>query len=222
MPDRGRSERRSIQDEGGAAALSEDQDRILPACASCRPSEANSQRDRALLASPAAPERLVRTSASPALGPVAPRESPRHGSTMCSTPASGKTGKADSLRITMACGNILRRLPDLGEWWVRARRKLPRPQRPWEPCEALSPPLPKAHALGEVGARCRVVRSDHRIIVRQAPFLAIFLGREIVMRAQVPLQRFELLTVLEADDVFGRHRLFDSHRGFQFLPGRCA
>src|SRR5690606_4625157 len=53
--------------------------------------------------------------------------------------------------------------------------------------------LPETHLLCEARARLRVVRRHHRIVARQAPLLAIFLGAQIVMRAQVPLQRFEFL-----------------------------
>src|SRR3569832_2715394 len=57
--------------------------------------------------------------------------------------------------------------------------------------------------LGEARPSRRIVWRHHRIVCRQAPFVAIFLGRHIVVRAQVPLERLELLAVLEADDVVG-------------------
>ena len=57
----------------------------------------------------------------------------------------------------------------------------------------------EAHLLGEIRAGARIVRRDHRVVVRQAPLLAVFFRRQVVVGAQVPLQRLELLAVLQAD-----------------------
>ena len=46
--------------------------------------------------------------------------------------------------------------------------------------------------LGESRALVGVVRRDHRIIRRQAPFVAILVGRETIAGARMALQRLEL------------------------------
>ena len=55
----------------------------------------------------------------------------------------------------------------------QARRRSPR-------CRTLilwlSAPLTKTHALGKIGPSRRIVRGNHGVIVRQAPFLPVFLG----------------------------------------------
>src|SRR3954464_6772859 len=45
--------------------------------------------------------------------------------------------------------------------------------------------LPEPHGLGELGARLRVIRGDHRVIARKVPFCTILLGGHPVGRAQV-------------------------------------
>src|SRR4051812_6409176 len=72
--------------------------------------------------------------------------------------------------------------------------------------------LPEADLHGEPRARRRIIGRYHGIVARQAPFLAILLGRQIVARAQVALERLEFLAVLEADDVVGGDRLLDRDR----------
>src|SRR5690348_3072281 len=72
--------------------------------------------------------------------------------------------------------------------------------------------LAEAHLLGELRARGRVARRDHRIVGRQAPFLAILLGGHVVLRAQMALERLELLAVLETDQVVRRDRFLDRDR----------
>ncbi|CDX49911.1 hypothetical protein MPL1032_100280 [Mesorhizobium plurifarium] len=64
----------------------------------------------------------------------------------------------------------------------------------------------EADRLGELRARGRIVGSDHRVVDGQAPFGAVGFGRQAEMHADMALQRFELLPVLEADDVVRRHR----------------
>ena len=59
--------------------------------------------------------------------------------------------------------------------------------------------LPETHLLGEIGPRLGVVRRNHGIVGRKAPFFPVFVRRHIVLGAQVPLQRLELAPVLEAD-----------------------
>jgi hypothetical protein len=87
------------------------------------------------------------------------------------------------------------------------RRKLP-------PSPAL---LAESHLLGELRAGGGVTRRHHRIIRRQAPLLAVLLGRHAVLAAQMPLQRFELLAVLQAHDVVRIDRALDRHRGLERL-----
>ena len=70
-------------------------------------------------------------------------------------------------------------------------------------CGLLFPARAEARLLGEIRARAGVVRRNHRVVVREAPLLAVFFRREIVVRAQMALQRLELLAVFEADDVVG-------------------
>src|SRR5690349_15652949 len=77
---------------------------------------------------------------------------------------------------------------------------------------ALPALLAESHFLGELGTGLRVVRGDHRVIDRQAPLLPVLLGRHVVLRAQVTLKRLELLSILETDDVVGRHGLFQRNR----------
>ncbi len=70
----------------------------------------------------------------------------------------------------------------------------------------------KAALLGKRGALTRVGRRDHRIVVRQIPFPAIFFGRHAVVRLQVPLQHRELLAIFEADDELVANGFLDWHR----------
>src|ERR1700722_9664197 len=93
------------------------------------------------------------------------------------------------------------------------------------PRYALLPPaplLPQSHLLGELGAGGRVVRRHHRIVGRQIPLLAVGLGRHVVLRAQVALERLELLAVLQAHDMVGRDRALDRHGGLERLGGGLA
>src|SRR5450756_289767 len=45
--------------------------------------------------------------------------------------------------------------------------------------------------------RHRVIRRNHGIVGRQAPFVPVLFRRHVVLRAQMALQRFEALAVLE-------------------------
>jgi hypothetical protein len=80
--------------------------------------------------------------------------------------------------------------------------------------------LAEPHVLGKLGTRRGIVRRHHRIVRRQPPFFAILLRRHVVLRAQMTLERFEFLAVLQADDVIGRDRPFHRHRRLQRLGGR--
>src|SRR5437868_14096490 len=83
---------------------------------------------------------------------------------------------------------------------------------------AAPPPLlAPTHLLGRLRPRGGIVRRNHRIVRRQAPLLAVLLRRYVVLGAQVTLERLELLSVLEADDVVGSDRLLDRDRGLQRL-----
>src|SRR6478672_12584 len=56
--------------------------------------------------------------------------------------------------------------------------------------------LAEAHLFRELRTRHGIIRCDHRIVDRQPPFLAILLGRHVVLGAQMALQRLESLAVL--------------------------
>src|SRR4051812_939026 len=135
-----------------------------------------------------------------------------------------KRGKPDSSGITMACGSPRADYPILGngnelEYGSPITRPHPIMSSDFR---VLAPTLAKTHALRKVGAGRRVVWRYHGIVVREAPLLTILFGRQIVVRAQVPLQRLELLPVLETDNVLGRDGLLDRNRGLQLFPGGQA
>src|SRR4051812_790936 len=54
----------------------------------------------------------------------------------------------------------------------------------WRRLLAATALLAEAHLLGKLGSCRGVVRRHHRIIRRQRPFLAVLLGRHMVLRAQ--------------------------------------
>src|SRR5215468_5619199 len=95
--------------------------------------------------------------------------------------------------------------------WSSASAAMPRRCRPeaWHGVARRGPGLlfvaagPEAHLLGQLRSGRRIVRRHHGIVVRQSPLLAVFFRRQVVVRAQVPLEGFELLAVLKADDVIG-------------------
>jgi hypothetical protein len=84
--------------------------------------------------------------------------------------------------------------------------------------------LAKSHLLGKLRAGRGVIGRYHRVVRSQAPFLAILLGRHIVLRPQMTLERLELLSVLKTNDVIGSYRLLDRNRGLRrisrILPSR--
>ena len=65
--------------------------------------------------------------------------------------------------------------------------------------------LAESHLFGETRAGDRIVRRYHGIIAAKTPLLAILLWCEVVMGAQVSLERLEFLSVLKADDVVRRN-----------------
>jgi len=80
-------------------------------------------------------------------------------------------------------------------------------------CLCLAATISQSHLLGEDGAGRGVGWSDHRIGFRQIPLGAIFVRRQIIRRTQVPLQRFELPTILQADQILVGDRFPDRHCG---------
>jgi len=63
-------------------------------------------------------------------------------------------------------------------------------ERPWIPPPLLASAaalLAETHLLGERRARLRIGRRNHRIIGGQRPFLAVLLGRHVVLGSQMPL-----------------------------------
>ena len=77
--------------------------------------------------------------------------------------------------------------------------------------------LAEAHLLGQLRARGRVAGRDHRIVGAERPFFPILLGRHVVLRAQMPLERLEFLAVFQTDNVFRRDRLLHRNRRPQRL-----
>src|SRR5829696_4876435 len=71
--------------------------------------------------------------------------------------------------------------------------------------------LPQTNGLGQLGATAGVIRSHHRVVARQTPFLPI-LVRGHVKLPQVPFEGLELLPVLQAHDVVGLNGLLDRNR----------
>src|SRR4029077_16028941 len=71
--------------------------------------------------------------------------------------------------------------------------------------------------LGELRARGRIVGRHHRVVGRQGPLRAILVRRHAVLRAQVPLERFELLPVFQTNEVFRRDRTLYWNSRFERL-----
>src|SRR5262249_685027 len=84
------------------------------------------------------------------------------------------------------------------------------------------PPAAKPPLLGKLRPRRGVVWGHHRVIVRQIPLFAVLLRRKIVVRAQMPLQRLELLSILQTHDVVRRHRFLECNCRAQFFALRLA
>ena len=59
-------------------------------------------------------------------------------------------------------------------------------------------PGPQSHPLCELRTGLGIVLSDHWIIMRKAPLLAILLRRQVVVRPQMTFQGFEFLPTIEA------------------------
>src|SRR5579872_826344 len=75
--------------------------------------------------------------------------------------------------------------------------------------------LAESHFLGQARSRDGVGRRDHRVVGGQAPFGAILLRRQIVLGAQVPFQRLELLSVFETDEMVLVDRFLGRNGGRQ-------
>src|SRR5512146_64504 len=78
----------------------------------------------------------------------------------------------------------------------------------------------EADILGKLAALLGVIGRHHRIIGRQAPALAILLGRQIVGRLEVALQHFEFLAVLETNEMVRMNRFLDRNRRLRPLHRR--
>src|ERR1700744_2397676 len=55
--------------------------------------------------------------------------------------------------------------------------------------------LAQSPLFRQLRPRSRIVGRYHRIVRRQAPLLAILIGRHVVACAQMPLERFELQAI---------------------------
>src|SRR5690606_21116266 len=75
--------------------------------------------------------------------------------------------------------------------------------------------LAEAHLARQVGALLCVVGRHHRIVGRKVPLLAVFLRRHVISRAQMTLQRFELLAIFQADEVIVGNRAADRNGRLQ-------
>jgi hypothetical protein len=75
------------------------------------------------------------------------------------------------------------------------------------------PRLPKPESLCQRGPRCSVVWRDHRIIVRQIPFLTVLLGCH-AKKTQMPPQRFEFPAVVKANQIVRHDRFADRYGGY--------
>jgi hypothetical protein len=69
----------------------------------------------------------------------------------------------------------------------------------------------KTQRLRHLGALCRVVRCNHRVVLREAPLRAV-LGRGETVLRQVAFQRLVAPAVLEADQIIRRDRLLNRDR----------
>ena len=72
----------------------------------------------------------------------------------------------------------------------------------------------KANLLGKLAATFGILRSHHRIILRQFPFFTVFLRRKVMRCSEMPLERLQLIPVLKTDDVVGLHRSTNWHGWF--------
>src|SRR5215207_3024334 len=85
------------------------------------------------------------------------------------------------------------------------------------------PPLgSQPDRLGERAALLGVIWCYHRIVGVEAPLLTILIRSHLIMGHQMPLQHFEALTVLQADDIVGLDRRTDWHLGLRLGFGGRA
>src|SRR4030081_265964 len=61
--------------------------------------------------------------------------------------------------------------------------------------------LAQPHLLGQFRAKRRIIWGGHGIVGAQSPFFAVLLGCHVVLGAEVTLERFEFLSVLQTNDV---------------------
>src|SRR5437868_8374990 len=102
--------------------------------------------------------------------------------------------------------------------------------KPDADCSALKKPalfptrplLAEPHFFCELRTRHRIIRRHHWVIRRQAPFVAVLLRSHIVLRAQMPLQRFEAFAVLQTDQIIRGHRLLQRYRRLCGLEGHLG
>ncbi len=73
------------------------------------------------------------------------------------------------------------------------------------------PSWPQPQAFRDGRPALGVVRRDDRIGTRKVPALAVPLGRHLVRGHQMPFERLELLSVLQAHDVIWEARLVRRH-----------
>ena len=72
---------------------------------------------------------------------------------------------------------------------------------------------PEAKLLCHFTPLRRISRSNHRVVTRQSPFLAVFIRRHPVGGAQMSLQKLEFSSVLQANEIIGLDRLLDRYGG---------
>lgn len=97
-------------------------------------------------------------------------------------------------------------------------------------CRPLRRPSParRARVAGEwsssggQASEILAVGRDHREVSRQAPALAILLGRHAVGSGQVSLKHRDRFAVLQADEILGRCRLTYGHRWLQGIWQRSC
>lgn len=82
--------------------------------------------------------------------------------------------------------------------------------------------LTKSHLLGELRSGRRVVRRHHGVVRRKAPFLPVLLWCHVVLGPQVPLERLELLSVLQTNNVVGGYGFLDCDRRLRSIARKFA
>src|SRR5712691_11994291 len=71
-------------------------------------------------------------------------------------------------------------------------------------CRIAAGTTAEADLFGKLGTLLGIFGRDHWVIRLQPPFRPVFIGRQIVCRAQMPLQHLELFAVFETDQIFRR------------------